>query len=305
MKGPSLIFVVGPTASGKTDCALDIAESLNASIVNADSIQLYEGLVIGSSAPTIEQKRRAPHELFQVIPKGKTWTVGEYEEQAFKAVEKYHSQNKPVVVVGGSGFYIQALEKGVSVAPPDDPNIRESLYERLESEGEDILYRELQACDPETAKHVHPRDHYRVIRALSYFLSFKRPFSADKFNSAPRVWPGPVLKIGFRASQEELKERIQIRTRSMLEEGFIDEVSKLLGEGLGEWWPLKSVGYFEVTQFLAGAFDRKDLERQIVQKTLLLAKKQKTWFQRDKDIQWFSLGEKKAAHDLILDLSRV
>ena len=294
------IFVVGPTASGKTDLAVEIASKINAPIINADSIQLYQGLVIGSSAPSEAQKAKVPHELFQVIPKGKSWTVGEYEEAAWSVVESYHQKNKPVVIAGGSGFYIQALEKGLSPSSADLPEVREKITRRLEHEGEEALFLELKSVDPKSASAIHPRDHYRLVRALAYYHSFSRPFSEDKVNPAPRIWRGKVYKVGLTASQEELKKRIRQRTETMLKKGFIEEVSALLSEGLENWWPLKSVGYYEVSRHLAGDYSLEQLEDVIVQKTLLLAKKQKTWFQRDTEIQWFNMDQTKGALDWCL-----
>lgn len=303
-KRPLAIFVVGPTASGKTKLSLEIAESCGAPIVNADSIQLYEGLKLGSSAPTEEEKARVPHELFQVIPKGDTWTVSQYESAAWKIVEG-HLKKGPVVIVGGSGFYVRALEKGLSEAPPDDPEIRQLVVDRIQSEGDESVYADLVVVDPASAKKIHPNDHYRMVRALSYYLTFGRAFSEDQNLVKAREWPSPILKIGMTGTQNELRERIQQRTEKMLEDGFVAEVQGLLSEGLSEWWPMKSVGYDEVVRFLGGELSEENLRETIVQKTLALAKKQKTWFQRDKDIHWFGSKELNQALEFFRKQDRI
>lgn len=295
----SPIFILGPTASGKSQLALKLAQKISACVVNADSIQLYEGLEIGSAAPSHEEKKRVDHHLFQVIPKGQVWSASEYQEQAWRVISKELS-SRPVIVVGGSGFYIQALEKGMGDSKSEAPEVRAQLEDELLEKGSEVLYLELQSVDRASAEKIHPNDHYRLLRALGYFRTYGSAFSEDQKVVKSRVWPQPILKVGLKGSQQELSTRISARAQEMVDKGLLQEVQALLHEGLSDWWPLQSVGYNEARQVLEGDLEKSQLVKEITQKTLNLAKRQKTWFQRNPDIQWFALDQQDQALEWIL-----
>ncbi len=295
------LFILGPTASGKSSLGFRLAKSLGACIVNADSIQLYEGLLIGSAAPSEKERREVDHFLFQVIPKGQNWTASDYEENAWKIINE-QIPHRPVVIVGGSGFYLQALEKGMGPAPNEDESVKQELERELKSKGSAHLYKELSQVDPKSAQKIHPNDSYRILRALGYFRTFHRTFSEDQKQSKQRQWPGVVQKVGLTGSQAELEAVISKRVHLMLEAGFLKEVKGLLDEGLSDWWPMKSVGYKEVVEYLNGDFAESELVPRIVQKTLALAKRQKTWFKRDLSVKWYPFQESERAFTEILSL---
>lgn len=298
MKFPT-VFIVGPTATGKSNLALRLAKKIDGCIVNADSIQLYQGLTIGSAAPSEKEREEVDHFLFQVIPKGETWTASEYQERAWQIIEQ-ELKSRPVIVVGGSGFYFQALERGMGPSRAESDEVRSRLESELSENGSTDLYKELKEVDPLSASRIHPNDHYRLLRALGYYKTYGTRFSEDQKLSSLRQWPGPLIKLGLDGSQEELKPVIASRVQSMMARGFIEEVQSLLEQGLEEWWPLRSVGYKEVARFLKSDAAAENLVSEITQKTLYLAKKQKTWFKRDGDVKWFPFYKNDQALTWIL-----
>lgn len=293
------VLIVGPTATGKSQLAHRLARETGGCIVNADSIQLYQGLKIGSAAPTDEEKSEVDHFLFQVVPKGEAWTASEYQEKAWKIVER-ELRSRVVFIVGGSGFYVQALERGMGGSKAESEEVRNQLESELREKGGEALFEELKRVDKVAAAKLHPNDHYRLLRALGYYRTFGTRFSEDQRLSSVRAWPGGLIKVGLTGTQEELRPVIEKRTQSMMERGFIDEVKSLLDEGLEDWWPLQSVGYKEVVQFLRAEISKEDLVPEIVKKTLYLAKRQKTWFKRDDQVQWHPFYENDEALTWIL-----
>lgn len=280
------VFVVGTTASGKSEKALNLAEELGAVILNCDSIQVYRHLEIGSAQPSPSDKQRVPHHLFSYVEPPQEMTAGTYRRDHFEILK---SLSKPVFVVGGTGFYFQALEKGMYDIPAADQVLQKLIEAELKNRGEDHLWEELREKDPESAKKIHPRDHYRLVRALELIRREGRSLSAIKteFASRQESYPRPHLKVGFRWPKEELEKRIRQRSEEMLKRGLVEEVRGLLDEGLESWAPLASVGYREVIRFLQENRTQDWLSEEITRSTWQLAKKQRTWFQRDPEIIWF------------------
>ncbi len=287
------IFVMGPTASGKSDLALRLAEQTGGVILNCDSIQCYEGLQIGSALPRIEDFKRAPHELYAYVPKGQEMTAGQFRRDFYAKIESY---TKPQVflVVGGTGFYFQAIEFGMYEAP-----VNLELKELLEIESESAeglarLYQELERVDPESASKISGQDAYRITRALTVIRTSGQKLSQIKENFEKQKAPFPyaLKKIGVAAaSRENLQLRVQTRTNWMLGAGLVQEVENLLVEGLENWAPMRSVGYKETIDFLKNhdkfrasllgiepqaKISLENLALQITQNTMRLAKKQKT-----------------------------
>ncbi len=281
------IFVVGTTASGKSEWALDVAEEAKGCIFNCDSIQMYQQLEIGSAQPTEQDKARVPHHLFAYVPPPEEITAGKYRRDHMDLLEKT-KQN--VFVVGGTGFYFQALEKGMYSAPAASAEVQQQIEETLALEnGEEILWQELHEKDPESAKRIHKNDHYRLVRAIELIRREGKTLSEIRthLQNQPVAYPRPYKKVGIRWEKADLEKRIQQRTKKMLEAGLIEETKNLLDKGLEDWSPLYSVGYIETVQFLHENKTKDWLFEEIVRSTLRLAKKQRTWFQRDSEIRWF------------------
>lgn len=282
-----VIFVVGPTASGKSHLALQLAKKFKGSIVNIDSVQFYDGLIVGSAAPTEDEKKQAPHYLFSYVKAPEEMTAGQYIRDFYELIES-GKVNSPIFVVGGTGFYIQALEKGMYDLPEVSEEIKKEVLADFETFGAEHMFKELKEFDPDTE--LHPNDHYRVGRALEVKRAFNLKMSEFK-NSGDNKnkLPYPALKIGLTFETEDREKflnRVHQRTLKMIDEGIIDETKGFLTQGFENWAPLASVGYLETKAYLQGQIAREELPAAITQATMKLVKKQKTWFKRDESILW-------------------
>lgn len=287
---PPLIFIVGPTASGKTDWAIQWAEHSSASILNSDSIQAYKNLKIGSAQPDFKKYPQISFHLFNMIPAPQVWTAGKFRTQALEVLKKNLPQ-KTVLVVGASGFYIQALEKGMYPAKVVPKNIIKNLEIQLKEKGLSHLYQLLKTKDLKTAKQISPNDSYRIFRALSLMESEGKTISQIKKEFKEEKLPWSYLKLGLKIPKEELLKRVKKRTHKMLKEGLIEEVELLLQQGFQDWMPLQSVGYKETLLYLNGKIKKENLADEIISKTMSLAKKQNKWFKRDKSIKWLDWNQ--------------
>lgn len=287
-----VIFIMGTTASGKTDWALKLAQKYQGVIVNCDSVQLYKKLNIGAAKPTLAERALVPHYLLDYVEPPHEMTAGQYRRDFDQCMEKLPS-GTPVFVVGGTGFYFMAIEKGMYPVT----SVTEELKAQVEAElqipgGAEKLWQELRAMDPEYAAKLHEADHYRLGRAIELIRTQGRSITQiqKEFAEQQKDFAFPLLKIGPTWSRETLRERIALRSQKMLDEGLIQEVQSLLDEGLGDWAPLRSVGYRETLQYLRGEIPKEQLLEAIIQNTAQLAKKQRTWFQRDQEVFWADGG---------------
>lgn len=278
------VLIVGPTASGKSTLGLQLAEHFQGAILNCDSLQVYKRLDIGTAKPAAEDRARVPHLLFDFLPPGEILTAGDFRKLALAELAK-HLAHQIVFGVGGSGFYIQALEKGMFDVKKPSSEVDAQVRDDLKTRGLPALYQELEKCDPEYAEGLSPNDSYRIVRAIVVFRETGRKVSDLKKEFARRDFPYPLLKLGLLPSREQLLPSIRARTEKMLEDGLIEEVEALRGEGFSDWSALQSVGYRECQMFLNGEIDRGRLKELISEKTVQLAKKQRTWFKRDTEIQ--------------------
>jgi tRNA dimethylallyltransferase len=288
------IFVVGPTASGKSDWALREAEKNKGVIFNCDSVQLYQKVHIGAAKPNSDDMKRVPHFLYDLVPPPQEITSGDYRELFLKQLNAV-DEGTPIYVVGGTGFYFLALERGLYEIEEASVELKKEIEIQSQTEGGlKSLFEEVKAMDPVYATKLHLNDVYRITRAVEILRSNpgKKISELIQQKKESKGLPGAIEKVGMRWSVPDLEKRIRIRARSMLQQGLIEETEKLLGEGLRHWAPLRSVGYKEVVQYLSGELSRDQLEEQIVIATRQLAKKQRTWFQRDPEIKWLDLPEK-------------
>lgn len=277
------ILVIGPTATGKSEWALRQAIQYGGSIVNADSIQFYQGLEIGSAAPDEAQKKKVPHYLYSYLKYPAEMTAGQFLRDFYNLLE-IEKPRFPLFVVGGSGFYLQALEKGMYDLDPAPPELRERLEYRLKTEGARLLHQELLSADP--LSKIHINDHFRLIRALEILQSTGRAPSQYKQQPAKNALPFPVLKIGFDFDKNTLLERVALRTEKMLAGGLIAEVEAALEIAPPTWAPLESVGYRETVEYIKSSQSQDWLRTEIIKNTMQLIKKQKTWFKRDNSVLW-------------------
>jgi len=280
-----VVFVVGPTAGGKSAAALQAAIRTKGSIINIDSVQFYKGLEVGSAAPTEAEKKQAPHYLYSYMSAPEEMTAGKYIQDFYKLLED-PTLKFPLFIVGGTGFYIQALEKGLYDIEPIPEKIRFELEDELVEKGADVLYAELKEKDPDTIIHVN--DHYRLVRALEIIRTTGKTPSQMKSDQEYKKnqFPFPYIKVGFSFEKEVFLQRVKLRTRNMIEGGLIEETEHFLKHNFSDWAPLASVGFKETLQFLNENKTKDWLNDSVVQSTMKLIKKQKTWFKRDASILW-------------------
>ncbi len=282
------VFVQGPTASGKSQLAIDLALENNGVIFNCDSVQLYKKVDIGAAKPSLEERRQVPHYLFDVVSPPDVMTAGQYREIFMETLQKI-PEDKTIFVVGGTGFYFLALEKGLFEI--DELSVEDKLQVEKELNtpgGPEKLLEEVRRQDPEHAQKLHINDTYRIGRAVEILRANPSRTIGDMFEQKKQSkgLEGEIKKIGLKWEPANLENRIRARTRKMLQMGLIEETQGLLQEGLEDWAPLKSVGYKETVQFLKAELSRDELEEKITVSTRQLAKKQRTWFQRDKEVHW-------------------
>lgn len=301
--GTKAIFVVGPTASGKSQFALSLAQKFGGCIINCDSIQFYDRLKIGSAGPTEEELKLVPHYLYGYVNPPDEVTAGQYLRDFHRLIENNKDLKSPLIIVGGTGFYVQALQKGMYNVPQIQPELKQQIEDEIRDHGNEKAYKELTDFDPETKIHIN--DAYRIGRALEVKRAFNLKMSElkmqallnDESDTKSKI-PFPFITIGVDVDREILVKNIEQRTEKMLQAGFIDEVKALIDEGYEEWAPMNSVGYAEIKQLLAGRIARSDLSELINQSTRQLTKKQKTWFKRDPEIKWVQPHDTNIIHQI-------
>ena len=297
-----LIFVVGPTAVGKSDFALQAATRFKGVILNCDSVQTYAHVQIGAAKPDMATRAKVPHHMLDFVLPPHQLTAAEFRREALDQLEVL-TANHTVFAVGGSGFYLRALQKGL-YPMTKVPKERTVYWQaRLDQEGSIKLHQELEKVDAAYAKKLSPNDGYRILRALETIENEGRSITDIQAEFAKNHTPLPyrTLKIGFELPREELRKRIELRTQTMISAGLRQEVEGLIRKGLQSWAPLKSVGYKEMVDgILSGASDQ-EIAQQITLSTAQLAKKQMTWFRGDKEINWFASGNWQKPLDFVSD----
>lgn len=286
VKGP-VIALCGPTASGKTGLALELARHFEVEIVSVDSRQVYRQMDIGTAKPTREERRQVTHHLIDVVDPDEDFTASDFVDRARQAIADIHRRGRLPLLVGGTGLYLRALLSGLIDAPPADQALRAQLHQREEVEGHGTLYRELQRVDPAQAEIIHPHNLVRIVRALEVFQCGGRQLSALQQNHRFADQPYQVLTIGVNCERDILATRIATRTAEMLRTGLVAEVEGLLAAGYSrQLKALRTIGYREVIACLTGELPVTALEETISRETRRYAKRQMTWYRREKSIIW-------------------
>lgn len=279
MRKQPVIAVVGPTAAGKSDLAVDLALRLGGECINADSMQLYRGMDIGTAKLTQAEQRGVPHHLLDIWDVTVTASVAEYQ----KLVRPLLDSIAAPVLVGGSGLYVRAAIDDLEF-PGTDPEIRARLERELAEVGPAVLYERLRALDPKAAEAILPSNGRRIVRALEVIEFSGRPFSAT-MPSYDAVYPS--VQIGLDVPRPELDARIEIRVARMWAAGLVDEVRALLGQGLAEGRTAsRALGYAQVLKFLAGEWTEEEAIAETVRATRRFARRQESWFRRDPRVIW-------------------
>ena len=285
---PELIVVVGPTASGKSELALQLAARHDGEIVGADSVHVYRGFDIGSNKPTKEERARAPHHLIDVADAREPLDAASYTALAERAIEETRERGKVPIVVGGTFLWVRALLYGLANAPPGNPAIRARHDAWQKAEGRSALHAALARVDASTAARIAPNDFVRVSRALEVFELTGRPLSAWHADHGFRQPRYRAKLTGVRFTPEALTLRIVARTQRALAAGWVGEVEHLVAAGYRDTRAMSSVGYRQVLAFLEGRLGEGELALAIDRATRIFARRQRTWL-RDEPVEWIDL----------------
>lgn len=287
-----VVIILGPTASGKTDLAVRLAERFDGEIVNADSMQVYRGMDIGTAKPSPPLRQRVPHHLVDIVTPDVNFSAADFRREAAAVIDDIHRRGKRVFVVGGTGLYIRALLQGLVDSPRGDESIRRELVELAQTVGNEELLHRLAMVDPETAERLHPNDRLRIIRALEVYRQTGRPISSFRGEHGFADTYYDCLKIGIRVERQELYRRVESRVEEMIEQGLIAEVEGLLRAGYTpDLKSMRSIGYKEICAYLAGGCTLDEAVQLIKRDTRHYAKRQMTWFNKDFEINWVEYPE--------------
>lgn len=293
-------FIVGPTGTGKTSLALDIAERLGAEIVNADSRLLYRGMDIGTAKPSIEERRRVPHHLIDIRQPDQPLDVACFRDLARRAIAEIAARGRPVIVAGGSGLYLKVLRGGIFNGPQASPEIREELGAIAARNGVGSLHAQLREVDPDAAARISPNDLYRIVRALEVFRITGTPITVHQRRHRFESAEYETLTVGIELPRERLYAAIERRFDAMVAAGMVEEVRALIAAGHNaDTPPLCTIGYRQVGAHIRGELTLEAAIALAKRDTRRLGKRQLTWFRRDPEIVWVD-GERGTEHALAL-----
>ncbi len=290
-KDASLIFILGPTAVGKSEVAMELASKIGGEIVSADSMQVYRGMDIGTAKPTLLERRGIPHHLLDILDISQPYDVAQFRELAYTAITDIRHRGIQPIIVGGSGMYIRSLAQGLFEGTGKNEKIRS----RLETLDKAELYQKLVEIDPLAAKKIHAHDKKRVVRAIEFFMETETPISASQtqwIQTNIKVNDPKNILIGLNRPRKELYRRCDTRVDAMFAKGFVEEVRELMNRGLEKSLTAgKANGYPEVIQLLNGKLTLEISVVLVKQRTRNFAKRQLTWFKKEPGIQWLDLSE--------------
>lgn len=288
---PKIIVICGPTALGKTSISIDLAKIFYGEVINADSMQIYRYMDIGTAKPTPEEQAAVAHHMVDIINPDEPFDARQYALMAQEKIKQLHIKGVIPLIVGGTGLYIKALVHGLFNLGPLDAYVRDKLIQKANVQGSNFLHKQLMGCDPYAAQRIHPNDTYRIIRALEIYETTGKPISKlhreHKFSDTPYN----VLKIGLIMARDLLYDRINKRVDVMIEAGFVDEVKWLIKEGYStDLKSMRSIGYRHMVDFIQGNSSWSEALGIFKRDTRRYAKRQLTWFKADAEILWTAPG---------------
>ncbi len=286
----AVIFLIGPTAVGKSEVAYFLAGKLDARIISCDSMQVYRGMDILTSKPPIEIRKKIPHYLIDIVSPKKEYSCADYAKDALKKIKHILSLTKIPLVVGGSGLYVKALVDGIFAGPGRNDKLRKNLYNEAEKKGLEVLYERLKRLDIEAASKINPNDARRIVRALEVYVLTKRTITDFKKEASGLSKDYDVIIIGLNREPQDLYSRINDRVDEMFREGLADEIKCLSKLKLSQS-ASQALGIREVCGFLKKEYDIEEAKRLLKRNTRRFAKRQLTWFRPDKRIKWFEVKE--------------
>lgn len=297
---PKLLILSGPTGSGKSELAIELASLLGAEIINADSMQVYRGMDIGTAKLPMSKRKGIPHHVIDIVDPDQEFNAALFRSHALPIIDDCSRRDRPIIVVGGTGLYVKALLGGLFKCPPSQRELRQKLWEECENKGSTYLYERLCGVDRKAAESIHPMDTIRIIRALEVVYLTGRPFSEvteEHRFSERRFSP---LHLSLFVDREVLYDRINSRTLSMIDAGLVGEVEGLLAMGYGpELKPMKAIGYRHIVGYLKGDWDLDEAVRLIQRDTRRYAKRQNTWFRTDPEVVWVNPDDRSEIIDMV------
>lgn len=298
-----LLIIAGPTAVGKTDTAILLANKLKGEIISADSMQIYKNMNIGTAKPNLEERQNIPHHLIDLVNPDENFSVAEFQQIAKDTINKLIVNNKLPIIAGGTGLYINSIIYNMDFTESvSNWKLRDDLEEEAKTLGNEYLYNKLKEIDPDSAKRIHPNNVRKVIRALEVYYEtgstigdFSKDITLnDEYN---------VFFVGLTRNREELYDRINKRVDIMIEKGLVEEVKNLLNSGYSkDLISFKGLGYKEIIGYLDGQYDLDEAVRILKRSTRRYAKRQLTWFRRYDNINWYNISDYSASEDLTEDI---
>lgn len=297
MSSLPIVLVVGPTAVGKSDLSLLLAHELAGEIVNADSMQLYRGLDIGTAKLALEQRQGIPHHLLDIWELRHQATVSQYQQLARDAIADIQSRGRVPILVGGSGLYVNAVVDDLKF-PGTDQQVRGRLEAELDEVGPHEMHRRLAELDPAAGFAIYPGNGRRIVRALEVMELTGQPFTATLARGIPKI---ASIGVGLRVDRVELDRRIEARVEMMWQLGLVDEVAQLVGEGLLEApTAARALGYQQILSWMSGSGTQEQAKLDTIVGTRRLARKQLGWFNRDERLAWFDVDDLPQARGQVL-----
>lgn len=291
------MVLCGPTATGKTAVAIELARRVGGEIINADSMQVYYGMDVGTAKPTPSERHLADFHLLDFATPDQQVSVADWKARAEEAISAIAERGRLPIVCGGTGLYLRALLDDWSLAStPASPQIRAELMGWVSSQGAPWLHAKLQEVDPVTAARLHPNDAIRIVRAMEVFMATGSPISQFQESDRATRRPRPAIRCGLTLPRPALNARIDARVDAMMDAGLVAEVQSLLQQGYsGELSPMKSLGYKEIVEYLHGELSLEAAVEEIKLNTRRFAKRQQTWFRADRLIRWLDVSELSSA----------
>ena len=287
-----VVAVVGPTASGKSRLAVEIALRLNGEIISADSMQIYKGMNIGTAKPTEQEMRGVPHHLLDFADLSRPFSVADYVSLASQCITELHLRGKLPILAGGTGLYVRSLLQNIQFTETDrDEKLREELARKAEREGPEILVEELKSFDPESAKRIHPHNIGRLIRAIEIYRTTGVTMTEqlERSRQTPSPYDSCLIGLDFK-DRQMLYDRINLRVDLMMKEGLLHEAKEVLSRPDSQT-ALQAIGYKELLPYFNGRCTLEEAVERIKQESRRYAKRQLTWFRRDADINWIIIDE--------------
>lgn len=302
-----LLVIVGPTAVGKTEIAIKVAQRLDGEIISADSMQIYRGMNIGTAKPTLEEQAGILHHMIDIVDPGEPFSVADYQKMAREKIKEVADRGRLPILAGGTGLYVRAVIDPYNFIPANtDWDLRSRLRQQAREVGLEALYNRLSEVDPVAAERIHPNDERRIIRALEVYQTTGQPLSFWEQQPDEQRPIYDLIMIGLHRPRPELYDRINRRVDLMLEHGLLEEAQNLLAQGLDEKFIAnQAIGYKEFFAYLRGEESLAEATEKLKQGTRRYAKRQLTWFRADRRIHWVQVGENRTAVELVNEILKI